>query len=47
MQFTVDYDSSFVKVTFTTVPEPASVGLMMLAATPAMIGGRRRRRRKK
>jgi fibronectin-binding autotransporter adhesin len=44
LTFNIDYNSTFVKVTFTTVPEPSSIGLVMLAA-PAVLGRRRRGRR--
>jgi autotransporter-associated beta strand protein len=42
LTFTVDYDSTFVKVTFTTVPEPSSFGLIVLGTAALM---RRRSRR--
>ena len=43
MQFKLDYESTFVAVTFSAVPEPSSVALLMLG-TPALL--RRRRSRK-
>ena len=42
-QFQLNYGSNFVSITFTTVPEPSSVGLILLAA-PAILRRRRRTR---
>jgi hypothetical protein len=40
--FTVNYDSTFVNITFSTIPEPASLGVLM-AGAPMLLCRRRRR----
>jgi fibronectin-binding autotransporter adhesin len=44
LSFTVDYDATFVKITFTTVPEPSSAVALVLLGAPALMQRRRRRR---
>jgi hypothetical protein len=43
LTYSMDYDSTFVKVTFTAVPEPATAGLIGIGTFMLLLGGAPRR----